>query len=550
MLDPQPLGGGAARLGRLHRGEGAGAVSRIEQRLRQDRLADRHPGPLGDDGARQLDGAAAVAGAAALERGEDLAVELAQALGIVVGTVIAARRRLAGEVAECGEPRLVLGRRRPCRGRRGRRPGRFRRQQRRQLTRLRAALVDPVRRLGGIGGEVVELGERQGDQLSPTVDQAAQRRPAAVERRGESLEVALFALVRRREERAARPGRRPGGSRHAGGSEQRREEVDVPRRPRVAAGSDPRSPEQQRHVERRLVGEDAVGELAMVAERLAMVGGERSDDRARRRGGELVEERREEGVRGRNLAEVGLAGEARGEGRRWRVGRVRIEQVHPEEARARRLAPPGQRRGDDLVAAPLGEREVGVGPLRIAVVVALEAAVEAEERVERISADEGAGRIARVVQRGRQGRDLRRQAVARVVAHAVLERVQAGEDVGVRRQGHDVVGVGIGVDAAARREPVEARRRRRRAAVPADRVPAQRVDRDQDDVRVLGRPRAGEPGERQRNAEECPGKERQGAQSLAARPGDRSRRPQRKGRPAGRPGEANERSRWASGSGT
>ena len=63
--------------------------------------------------------------------------------------------------------------------------------------------------------------------------------------------------------------------------------------------------DDQRHVERRLVGEQAVRALAVLAEALAVIGGD-DDQRGTRLRGEAIEQRPERRVRPRHFAEVGI----------------------------------------------------------------------------------------------------------------------------------------------------------------------------------------------------------------------------------------------------
>ena len=72
-----------------------------------------------------------------------------------------------------------------------------------------------------------------------------------------------------------------------------------------------------------------------------------------------------------------------------------------------------------------------------------------------------------------------------VVTHAVLVRVKARKDVGVGRERDHVMGVRIREDDAACRQAIEKRRLHTRVAGEAERVGAERVNRDQDDVRRL-----------------------------------------------------------------
>jgi hypothetical protein len=161
--------------------------------------------------------------------------------------------------------------------------------------------------------------------------------------------------------------------------------------------------------------------------------------------------------------------------------------VQPQEALAiGNRVPPLLRHGNGFAARTLGDDERGRrGPLAVLVVVDVEVRIEAEARVERKRADERAGGVAGVLQDSGDGGVLRIEHEAGVVAHAVLVRQQTGEDVRVRREGDDVVGVGVvEVDAAAR-QLVEERRLHAIRAGEADAVGAQRVDSDEDDVRLL-----------------------------------------------------------------
>ena len=74
-----------------------------------------------------------------------------------------------------------------------------------------------------------------------------------------------------------------------------------------------------------------------------------------------------------------------------------------------------------------------------------------------------------------------------VIAHAMLVRIQAGQDVRVGGQGHDVVSVRVREDHPLRRDPVEKRCLHPGVAGEADRVGAKGVDGDEDDVVGLRR---------------------------------------------------------------
>ena len=82
---------------------------------------------------------------------------------------------------------------------------------------------------------------------------------------------------------------------------------------RAASGIDSR--DDQRHVQRRLVGEHAVGQLAVLAEALAVVRGDDDERRARERR-EAIEQRAERAIDERDLAVVRLRAVLRREIRR------------------------------------------------------------------------------------------------------------------------------------------------------------------------------------------------------------------------------------------
>ncbi len=260
----------------------------------------------------------------------------------------------------------------------------------------------------------------------------------------------------------------------------------------------PRLEKDQRHAQRRLVGEQPVRHLAVLAERLAVVRGE-DDERVGvvRAVERRLKEWRERGVGGGDLAEVGRGAISRGERLRRRVREVRLVEVHPREpgrCRARlagacgaALAHPLECGGDGRRRRALGHAEGDVGfALGEAVVVDVEAARQAEAGVEREGADEGAGAIAARVEQRRERVGGGRETEAGVFADAVAERIDAREDVGVRRQRHDRRGVGLIEADAGGGEAVDPGGGDRAVAVGADRVGAQRVDGDEEDVARRG----------------------------------------------------------------
>ena len=149
--------------------------------------------------------------------------------------------------------------------------------------------------------------------------------------------------------------------------------------------------------------------------------------------------------------------------------------VVPIQSTARETTSSARRSGIEKLMAPLE-----LGHL---IVVDVEARRQAEALREREPADERAGGEARRLEPRGQRRGAVLDAEPAVVAHAVLVRQPAGEDRRVRRQRHDRVRVREGKPRAARSQPVEVRRLRA-PAVRRQRVGAQRVDGDEQDVLI------------------------------------------------------------------
>ena len=151
------------------------------------------------------------------------------------------------------------------------------------------------------------------------------------------------------------------------------------------------------HPQRRLVGEDAVSRLAVLAEPLAVIRVRTTSVRpSSARGEHRLEERAERGVGGGHLAVIGrAAGEARGERLRGLVGVVRLVEMDPGEVGR----PPSPRsisvrRATVVRARALLLEERGPrGVADEAVVVDVEPPVETEARVERKSAHERPGGV-------------------------------------------------------------------------------------------------------------------------------------------------------------
>jgi hypothetical protein len=140
--------------------------------------------------------------------------------------------------------------------------------------------------------------------------------------------------------------------------------------------------------------------------------------------------------------------------------------------------PPGGRGGGSVAAA--FELE--------AIVIMVESAREAVPAIEYERADERAGLIPGVAERGRQRRQALAEHEVAVVAHAVAEGIQPGEQAGVRRQRERSHRERALEHHTPGGQAIEARRARLAISVRAYPVGACRVERDQQDVRRRGRP--------------------------------------------------------------
>ncbi len=219
----------------------------------------------------------------------------------------------------------------------------------------------------------------------------------------------------------------------------------------------------------------------MIAEALAVVGGDDHEGLARE-AREPIEQRTERVIGPGDFAGVRILGVPARELVRRLVRRVRIEQVYPGEPLVRTSAGPGERGRYDCVSAPFRQREVdGATGFADAVVVDIEAGVQAKTLIERESAHEGSGGEAEALhphgERGGIGLD----SIAVVVADAVLVRVDAGQQAGMRRQRDHGVCVGEGEPRAACRERIDARRAGA-SAIGGHGIRPQRVDGDDQDI--------------------------------------------------------------------
>ena len=326
----------------------------------------------------------------------EVALEGDVPLRIVALTVVRRHPPARAHVAQAREPLPHLGRH--GRANRARVSGAQAAEEGPHLLEWGGPQGDEVLLLPRVGGEVVELGEGGVEVLEAVPQHAVDRRPAARERGRQGLEVARGRLARldpRGDPDQAATGKALGHG-QVEGVQDRRHEVDVTRaRGDDPGGEQPGVVEDEGHPQRRLVGEDAVGRLAVVAQALAVVRGEHDQGVAPLSPGEERIEQGSEGrVGGGHLAVVGRGhAPAPVEGRL--VGRVGLVEVHPAQLRPRRRLEPRTGRGHGLRARTLLHLEVGARRrVAEAVVVDLEAAVEAEPGVEGEGAHEGAGAIA------------------------------------------------------------------------------------------------------------------------------------------------------------
>jgi hypothetical protein len=134
-----------------------------------------------------------------------------------------------------------------------------------------------------------------------------------------------------------------------------------------------------------------------------------------------------------------------------------------------------------MVRGSLHDLEVRGGALH-AIVVDVEARIQAEPRVEHERADECARPVAGTFQGSGQRRLRAVETERPVVVYPVRDRVEPCHDRGVRGQRHRHVRV-RGVEAQSfLRQPIERGCQTERAAVGANVIGAERVDRHQQDV--------------------------------------------------------------------
>jgi hypothetical protein len=348
-----------------------------------------------------------------------------------------------------------------------------------------------VAALARVRAQVVELGARGLDVLEAPLADHAQVAPAELQQRHERLGIGRGLVGLRRS--AQGRGQAAAGERELPGRgetrqlEDRREDVDEPQRAlEAAARRDAGCPHQERDPQGRLVDEEAVQALVVLAEALAVVG---SDDERRvvsqPERAERVLEAAEELVGPGHLSVVGTARVARRVGFGRLVGVVRLVEVEPEKhATAGLFAEPLDRLSDRVFALFLDRvQELRVAAFAFeAVGVDVEAAVEAGLPLEHDRGDEGPGREAALAKELGQERNCGDHRRGDVVADGVLGGQEASEDRNVGGARERDVGRGLHGERALGGDAIETRRLDVARSVAAEAVGAQGVDRDDHDV--------------------------------------------------------------------
>jgi hypothetical protein len=254
--------------------------------------------------------------------------------------------------------------------------------------------------------------------------------------------------------------------------------------------------DDQRDMESRLVDEETVRRLLVLAQAFAVVGREDEEEVvAESVAVEEIPEPGELGIRIRDFAEIGilsvLALERLGRG----VGRVGVVEVDPgEEFAVLLFVDPAQGLVDDFVRRPLdlAERDLLETAQVELVEIRVEALVQPPLGVEDVGGDEGRRVVALGLEGLGHGHELRGDDEAAVVADAVENGQGAGHDRRVRGQRQRRLRDGALVADSLGGKGVHGRRGDVSIAVAADLVGAKRVHGDEDDVPVLVAPEAAE----------------------------------------------------------
>jgi hypothetical protein len=251
-----------------------------------------------------------------------------------------------------------------------------------------------------------------------------------------------------------------------------------------------RRPDQQRNAKHRVVDEESVRALAVIAETLAVIAD--GDDHGSIQQAARVEKASDPAdlrVDERDLAEVRPAGESVSVRFGRVVRRVRIVKVNPtEEAGRSNGLEPRQRVIRDVISRPLHlaqRRRVVLRQIEI-IKVGIEALRDSPRSIEHVRADESTGRESAIAQPLGERRLAVGEKESAVVAHAVGRRKLAGEDRRMRRQRERRRRDRLLEEDPFARKPIEIRRRDAIEAVRVDAIGARRIQRHEQQVEFRG----------------------------------------------------------------
>ena len=204
----------------------------------------------------------------------------------------------------------------------------------------------------------------------------------------------------------------------------------------------------------------------------------------------MIEEAAHDGIGARDLAVV-RRGVTRSERLRRVIGHVGLVEVEEEEERRPAVGVDpllGQRHRHLPAPLVLRERAArrGVDP----VFVEIEEGRQPRIRAQHVRGDGGPGHVALPLEQpGQAGAQRPAVGEARVRAHAVLRRQEAGEHGDVRGQGQGGRGPGVAEENGVRAQTVQRRRGHARVPVGGQVIGAQRVHGDEHDRRPHGHAR-------------------------------------------------------------
>ena len=222
-------------------------------------------------------------------------------------------------------------------------------------------------------------------------------------------------------------------------------------------------------------------QFAVFSEALAMVGGE--DDECRTSWRARIEERAERMIGPSTSAAYGSDGYRVANSCGAWYGACGSNEHEREPFVALRIDP-GHRRCDDSVCTAVWQREIDGGPhFTDAIVIHVEAGIESEPRVEWKSTDEAAGRESQRLESCRRRRLTALDAISVVVPDAVLKRIEAGQQRGVRRQCDDRMRVCEGEPRTMSSQRVDMWGLRP-TSVRRQNVSSERIDRHQKHVAI------------------------------------------------------------------